>query len=118
MAKGDAIGYPVCKICGEAHPFRDGHSWDRLPNKKQIDGVAKPAARDIEVIPPRRTGTAREAPGSSAPVTIDGIAGLKQVDSVHAPTTTKVGRPATGFDRKAYQRDKAKARRAAKKAGT
>lgn len=111
MAKGEAIGYPVCKICGEAHPFRDGHSWDRLPNKKQIDGVVKSAASrglSESLAVARKALDAAPVPKlDRAMVTIDG-------ELIQGPKSP--GRPKGDTDRKAYQRELMRKKRAAEKA--
>ena len=103
-----------CKLCGAAHPLGGPHAWDkgggssaeeRKPSKLRAEGST----------PSRRSISSNSAP--AADERLDGeAAGAKPLgkspgrspipaSTVTAAVPNKRGRPSTGFDKKAYQRE-------------
>jgi len=91
---------PLCKLCGDRHRLGGcpKYSDPASERRKWLQAMAGPARREsVETV----------APLPATPVT-----------GTNPETTPrkKPGRPATGFDKKAYQRDLMRKRRAAAKA--
>lgn len=108
---------PACRLCGAKHWARQPHSFQKstgsdVPPKPQVEAPALPppsgeqAAPRVDPNPARGASKARKA-------TIKELQAA--ADAVKPKPKGKRGRPATGFDKKAYDREAARARRAAKK---
>lgn len=95
---------PKCKICGALHFARDPHQFsggssavEREPSKLSVEG-STPSRRSKEATTLRKdTETRKPAAGTQA---------------LPVASKSKRGRPATGFDKREYDRKKAADRRA------
>lgn len=114
---------PKCRFCGERH-------WSPVCSKLNPDGLAGPAstadAQRANTKPapkPRRLAPSVVRPADDISFGTIEFANQAELDAynaagaAHAAEEAKKrrGRPATGFDKKAYDREKARERRAAKR---
>lgn len=136
--KPKSTGYPICKLCGEAHPMGGPHSWDkptpaiakRAEGAKAAKAAIKSSAGERGSSPDR--ARAADATATPAPISkkrLREIATIPDsaIDTSDIPEVTPEqmakatlkrprGRPkkGEGFDKKAYQRELMRKRRAEK----
>lgn len=136
---GEKSPHVVCKLCNTAHPLGGPHSWDKPSATKEqriaiADAVVKaksgggssaverrPSKPTVEGSTPsprsKQTAASPKAkgrPSRGKALSPDSVAALSP--NGPAGTPKRRGRPSTGFDKKAYDRQKAAERRAARKA--
>lgn len=105
------ITAPKCKVCGNAH-------WGTCYTPPERTAKKSTAARkDVPRPPETRPSAGEKLAGRSVSDKRIETPPLDAAGNQAPPvdTPTKRGRKPTGFDKKAYDREKAKARRAAKK---
>lgn len=118
MSKG-ATTPPMCPICGVTHWFREPHVFGGRVPTPDLMSPRPGSARErqmIDVTPkvtPKAKPSVREKRTVQPPAPLD-VARAALAEAEAKPK--RKGRPATGFDKKAYDRQKAAERRAAAKA--
>jgi len=111
LSKG-ATTPPMCPICGVAHWLREPHVFGGRVSMPDLMSPRPGSARErqmIDVTPPK---VAAKVTPKAAPLDVARAA----LADAEKPKPKRKGRPATGFDKKAYDRQKAAERRAAAKA--
>lgn len=101
-----------CRLCGAEHPLGGPHVWDKESTAARKDVRSHGALEAASPRPRQDPDQEQRGAGGDTPA---GLVTGNQQAGTQAPSVdnkSKRGRPSTGFDKKAYQRELMRKRRA------